>query len=102
MVAHGGQILDRAGRFVVDDRHAIVAGQQGFGQMAADESRSAGDQSSVSQESFASWDERPEGAPCRHSAQHRAPASIAGRLGLARRFRDAVAATASLSPIGRR
>ena len=33
-----------AGRFVIDDRDPVAAGQQRLGQMRADESRAAGDQ----------------------------------------------------------
>jgi hypothetical protein len=37
MVQDGSQIIDRAGRFVVDDRHPIAAGQKRLDEMAADE-----------------------------------------------------------------
>ncbi len=43
MVDHSGQVGDRAGRFVVHDRHVIAAGQKGLGQVAADKARPAGD-----------------------------------------------------------
>ena len=49
MINHGGQIGDRAGRFVVHDRHLVAAGQKGLGQVAADKTRSAGDRE------FSSW-----------------------------------------------
>ena len=42
MVQDGGQVIDRAGRFVVDDRHPIAAGQQRLDEMAADEAGPAG------------------------------------------------------------
>ena len=51
MVDHGGQIGDRAGRFVVHDRHAVAAGQEGLGQVAADKACPAGDEN-VSHEPF--------------------------------------------------
>ena len=44
MVSHVGEVFHRAGRFVIDDRDAIAAGQQCLDQMAADESRSAGNE----------------------------------------------------------
>ena len=44
VVSHGGQVFNRAGRFVIDDRHAIAPRQQRLDQMAADKPRSAGDQ----------------------------------------------------------
>ena len=47
MVDHGGQIGDRAGRFVVHDRHAVAAGQEGLGQVAADKARPAGDENAL-------------------------------------------------------
>ena len=45
MIAYGGKVFDRAGRFVVDYRDAIVAGEQRLGQVAADEAGAAGDES---------------------------------------------------------
>ena len=45
MAAHGSQVFRRAGRLVVQHGHVVIAGQQGFGQMAADKARPAGDQS---------------------------------------------------------
>ena len=42
MVQDGGQIVDRAGGFIVDHRHPIAACQQRFDQVAADEAGPAG------------------------------------------------------------
>ena len=43
MIADARQILEPPGRFVVHHRHAVSAREQGFGQMGADKTRSAGD-----------------------------------------------------------
>ena len=45
VAAHGSQVFRRAGRLVVQHGHVIIARQQGFGQMATDKARPAGNQS---------------------------------------------------------
>ena len=40
----GGQVVDVAGRQVVEDHHVVAAGQQSIGHVRSDESCPAGDQ----------------------------------------------------------
>jgi len=52
---HGGEVFHAARRFVIDDRHAVAARQQGLDQMAADESRPARYQTMPHDERRAEW-----------------------------------------------
>jgi hypothetical protein len=44
MIGDGGEILEAAGGFVVDDGDVIAAREEGFGEVGADEAGTAGDE----------------------------------------------------------